>query len=524
MKNFLNGLKNFKNTLNQVDQAGGVTSFLGGAIKSKFKMWLATAFVSAIPVIIPLFAVIIILAVVLAPFMSFFGGNNSRLDESGKEIRSPELQAFVDVLEERKEYWEDRGVAVDMNLVLAFIYYGDPDAANIECTQEELEDCFEEKKLNYKALEKEAVELIDNMIYKNMIYTCTETTVIRKNQCQLITETLPSGQVIVQGFGDCDSTATTRVADPKVCGSDSTCNNVCFKIDKPQSFEDKTVCAKDDKGCLLTKTMSFTVSEEDVYMLKTKAEYDKWIKENYIEDKLRSIDVAIPNEGQGAFFDSVIEEVYSIRNAFAVQDITYLQGETISGSGKAGAIPQEMLDILVSPLGTQPCRQTGCFGFYGPNNCNSHAGVDIGNNGGNPLLYAVAPGKVVAINRSGINCRPVWTRKPICFYSQCPAGIVTLEHEIMIDGKVEKFYSKYVHLDSVAPNLMIGSTVASGEFIGVMGDTGCSSATHLHFELLSGKKQTYNPEEFLYAKGCTPYREDANVCIQARNVCSGGRW
>jgi len=97
--------------------------------------------------------------------------------------------------------------------------------------------------------------------------------------------------------------------------------------------------------------------------------------------------------------------------------------------------------------------------------------------------------------------------------------MVTVQHEIIINGKTQTIYSKYLHLASLAEGIVYGAAVYPGQLIGIMGNTGCSSGEHLHFELLDAAKKSYNSEELFYAKGCRPVNGDPLFCAQARTRC-----
>ena len=58
-------------------------------------------------------------------------------------------------------------------------------------------------------------------------------------------------------------------------------------------------------------------------------------------------------------------------------------------------------------------------------------------------------------------------------------NVVTLRHEV--DGDV--FFSSYLHLKQMSVPLSIGQSVGAGEIIGLVGNTGVRSGTHLHLSI-----------------------------------------
>ncbi|WP_369901017.1 SH3 domain-containing protein [Bacillus manliponensis] len=92
-----------------------------------------------------------------------------------------------------------------------------------------------------------------------------------------------------------------------------------------------------------------------------------------------------------------------------------------------------------------------------------HYGLDIAASGTVPIR-AAASGTVVK-----------------SYYSQSYGNVVFLSHTIQ--GKL--YTTVYAHMSDRAVN--VGDTVASGQFLGNMGNTGNSYGQHLHFELHNGE-------------------------------------
>jgi murein DD-endopeptidase MepM/ murein hydrolase activator NlpD len=67
------------------------------------------------------------------------------------------------------------------------------------------------------------------------------------------------------------------------------------------------------------------------------------------------------------------------------------------------------------------------------------------------------------------------------------------------DGSGTTFF--YGHLLDFAPGLEVGDTVAAGEIIGFVGNTGRSSTAHLHFEILPNGGAAVNPTSAVAAVG-----------------------
>ena len=104
----------------------------------------------------------------------------------------------------------------------------------------------------------------------------------------------------------------------------------------------------------------------------------------------------------------------------------------------------------------------------------THRGLDIGSyKKTSEKIYPVANGKIIA--------------KYEDYYG---ALVIAIEHYSAV--KKTWYTSIYAHMDSYAPNLYVGKTVTSDQYIGYMGNTGKSTGVHLHFELIPCRMYNWN--------------------------------
>ncbi|MDL1914292.1 MAG: M23 family metallopeptidase [Bergeyella sp.] len=132
------------------------------------------------------------------------------------------------------------------------------------------------------------------------------------------------------------------------------------------------------------------------------------------------------------------------------------------------------LKLENTPLGAPVSGQiTSGFGFrtnpFGYFNTEHHSGIDFKGNIGDPVRVS-AGGKVVL---AGVNGG----------YGNC----VIVEH----GGKLK---SLYAHLSKIL--VKVGEEVSSGQLIGELGNTGRSTGSHLHYEIMSDGKKT-DPKPFI---------------------------
>lgn len=106
-----------------------------------------------------------------------------------------------------------------------------------------------------------------------------------------------------------------------------------------------------------------------------------------------------------------------------------------------------------------------------------HTGIDLAYNGGDKTtcgvpIYASMPGEVVATDKTINQAGAYW------------GGI-----------KFKNLEIRYLHLRDPFPH-KVGDTIAKGEFIGYIGNSGLSTACHLHYETYVNDK-AINPRNFL---------------------------
>ncbi len=113
--------------------------------------------------------------------------------------------------------------------------------------------------------------------------------------------------------------------------------------------------------------------------------------------------------------------------------------------------------VIVTVPVNDVCLSSG----YGLRGARIHEGIDLTSRPPG-TIYAAAPGRVIESRNS-----PGY-------------GL-----QVLIDHG-HGVYTRYAHLDSFDPSLVLGGAIGFGQPVGQMGATGNAEAPHLHFEVLTG--------------------------------------
>ena len=128
-------------------------------------------------------------------------------------------------------------------------------------------------------------------------------------------------------------------------------------------------------------------------------------------------------------------------------------------------------DIVVV---TAPVNDVCLASGFGDRNGRLHAGIDLTSRPPG-TIYSAAPGRVIEAR-----------------WSSGYGNQVLLDHGHGV-------YTRYAHLDSFDPTIVLGTAIGFGQPVGQMGATGNAEGTHLHFEILTGNYDNPNG-----SKGLTP--------------------
>lgn len=148
--------------------------------------------------------------------------------------------------------------------------------------------------------------------------------------------------------------------------------------------------------------------------------------------------------------------------------VTTLQSFATPAAAALVPVQRDAFDVTVFSLVQWPVpsatQMSSGFGYRSCSGCSAdHKGIDLNPGGGYPI-QAVADGVVVT-----------------SISSNAGLGVhVIIEH--VIDGQAIR--SLYAHMQFGSSSLKVGDTVARGQQVGNVGNTGSSTGAHLHFGIL----------------------------------------
>lgn len=165
----------------------------------------------------------------------------------------------------------------------------------------------------------------------------------------------------------------------------------------------------------------------------------------------------------------------------------------------SAALP--LADKWVLPLKSKTFRATSskgprCIPVRGGST--EHLGQDFGTANGSPI-YAAAAGKVLKTRQGTASA----------------SGYILIQHNV--NGSI--YTGAYYHMWSATTHVKVGSIVKAGQQIANVGNSGPSTAPHLHFELWKGgwyEGTAVDPVPFLKARGLDLYAHATTVYPDVR--------
>jgi murein DD-endopeptidase MepM/ murein hydrolase activator NlpD len=149
----------------------------------------------------------------------------------------------------------------------------------------------------------------------------------------------------------------------------------------------------------------------------------------------------------------------------------------------AEQVPAERADFGVTeftPVQWPVARDTDISSYFGLRSCAGcsadHQGIDF-TPGPGAAIEAIAPGKVVEVGN--------------------PSGALGVYAIVQHDVDGTRYRSVYAHMQSGSLAVAVGDSVALGDKLGKVGNTGMSTGPHLHFGILDADNAAIDPLAWL---------------------------
>lgn len=213
---------------------------------------------------------------------------------------------------------------------------------------------------------------------------------------------------------------------------------------------------------------SKTISEKAIEQYKT--EYEDMVVA-YVDDSMKTIKTVSRGNSKEMTFKEGLQELRSlielVQSAKLSEDSTNdkIEKKETELTNYINALPTYWpVDYGTTIHSSFGRRLHPIYGYY-----RQHDGIDIGSKA-YPTIYAAGDGKVIQAGRT-----------------KGYGNYVTIDHG-------NGFRTLYAHLKSYS--VKVGQWVKKGQKIAIMGNTGTSTGTHLHFEVQINGVPT-NPTKFI---------------------------
>lgn len=195
---------------------------------------------------------------------------------------------------------------------------------------------------------------------------------------------------------------------------------------------------------------------------------------------------------------------------------------------------------------TDPIKDYNISSYVCDSGRSNHYGMDLTAKSGSKIYNAI-DGIVINVTRNDENCG--WTLENGC--GKCSNGGSLSGNSVTIQGTgiFSGYTVQYMHLSSIDATILSyynsnsKNVVQAGSPIGIIGNTGCSSGRHLHFQVVDPSNNVVNTAKFFedksslscgvsggalgetsYGASCTSFVDSSSYSsIKADKILSSGR-